>query len=651
MLLHGQEWNVLGLPAGTYYNVVVASDTAMYYASGHLHRQGADRKWRQLREVGDVGRLDAWGDTVVLLTSASCEMSTDAGVTWRTASVQGFNLIMPGTERVVKTGPATDTTIGLMICEPFKNVCVQTIIPKQNPSYDLYVCRGLAAVVYRRADSLWMSMLYMPTMDTTTWRREERRIASRPIDVVGADGLAYLQDTALVYIRTEGEDTLHIRRDMIRQYADYQVCRYVDGWVMRTMVQTDAQFYRSDDGVAWENVTGLMPQYYCWISGVQGNHIIVTTDAAGPIRMDAKTGVVSRDVLGLGHRAEMFTDGRYVVVYDHDKDHNLAILEDMPDGAQLLFDTVMTSMITGVYLIGDSVWVVADSVYSLDLVTRAWSNERFPMSINRYRSAGVSALPGGVGIYHEGAVYYRVHGDTSWQRIDTNRREYVEPEVFVGTDDGYMMIRSEGYDIDLEYLYALRFTMSGDLIGTRSLIGDGYSWGTLGQRGLRRVGNTYYLTINHRPGPYSTDHGSTWFTGIGAFELGCTPSALWGFDASNPSTCLAGFSTDLGTTWKIMSVPDFTPYRIDQLFCLDHHCYAMGEDGVMTIPRPTVGVQEEHTEQPTLLPGDRAVVYNALGEMVAALPVIDGVLAPYDLSILPMQPLWAVSGGVVVRVR
>jgi hypothetical protein len=357
------------------------------------------------------------------------------------------------------------------------------------------------------------------------------------------------------------------------------------------------------------------------------------------------------DVIGFGHRSEMFTDGRYVVAYDHERGHNLAIHEDTPDGARLLFDTVMTSEITSAYLIGDSVWVVADSIYTVDLATLAWTNTRFPIAFNRYWGAGVSALPNGVGILCERSVYYREYGSTVWQRIDTNRSEQAESEVFVGTDDGYMMIQSEGYDIDLVYLYAVRFTMSGELIGAKSFIGGGYSWGTLGRRGMRRLGGTCYFTINHRPDAYSADDGSSWYADIGRIVIGITPSALWSYRSNGAKDGIASFSDDLGATWSFMSVPNFTPYEIDQLFCLDHHCYAMGREGVMTTPRPTVSVQESSERPQPRLIGESAVVYNVLGEIVATLPIIDGVLAPYEMSMLPMQPLWAVAGGVAVRIR
>lgn len=650
LLMHGQEWDVLGLPRGTGYGMVVASDTAMYYPNGHLYRQGADRKWRQQREIGPIRDIEAWGDTVMLLTPSAFEMSVDAGVTWRTADAKSFTLIMPGTDRVVKFGRTTDTTIGVTMCEPFRETCVETILPKETTSYQTYVSEGMIAIYYKRADRQMLSVLYAPSLDTTTWRREEREITSIPINVIGG-AISYLQDTSVIYIWGGGEDTLHLRQSMITDVANYQLCRYDTGWILRTLIQTDTRLYRSEDGDHWSDVTELQERYYFWMSGVQGDELVFTNELAGPFRIDLNTGVVTRDVVGFGHRSEMFTDGRYVVVYDHERDRNLAILEDTPDGARLLFDTVLTSEITSAYLIGDSVWVVADSIYTVDLATLAWTNTRFPIAFNRYWGAGVSALPNGVGILCERSVYYREYGSTVWQRIDTNRSEHAVSEVFVGTDDGYMMIQSEGYDIDLEYLYAVRFTMSGELIGAKSLIGGDYSWGTWGQRGLRRVGDTYFFTINHRPGPHSTDVGSSWFEGSVAFDQGLTTSALWLYGSSHTGDGIAVFSDDLGATWSFMSVPNFTPYEIDQLFCLDHHCYAMGREGVMTTPRPTVSVQESSEKPQPRLVGESAVVYNVLGEAVATLPIIDGVLAPYEMSVLPMQPLWAVAGGVAIRIR
>ena len=50
-------------------------------------------------------------------------------------------------------------------------------------------------------------------------------------------------------------------------------------------------------------------------------------------------------------------------------------------------------------------------------------------------------------------------------------------------------------------------------------------------------------------------------------------------------------------------------------------------------------------------PSSLAIIYNALGEQVAILPVTNDAMAAFDLESLPMQPLWAVSGECVRRVR
>ena len=45
-------------------------------------------------------------------------------------------------------------------------------------------------------------------------------------------------------------------------------------------------------------------------------------------------------------------------------------------------------------------------------------------------------------------------------------------------------------------------------------------------------------------------------------------------------------------------------------------------------------------------------VYNSLGEHIATLPLTSrGTLAPSQMDALPLQPLWAVTGDCVKRVR
>lgn len=649
VFVNGQEWRVLGLPRGAASGMVVASDTVMYYPYGHLYRQGADRKWRQQREIGPIRDIEAWGDTVMLLTPSALEMSVDAGMTWRTADAESFNVIMPGTERVIKFSNTTKTTIGVTICEPFSGVCVETTMPRGTFSFQTYESNGLIGVYNGTGDVRMLSLLYMPSLDTTTWRREDRVITSMPIRTVGG-GITYFRDSSLIYIRSTGEDTLRLRGDMVRKNADYQLCRYAGGWVLRTVAVGDAQFFRSNDGDSWQDVTQLLPSYNCRMSGVQGNDIIITTDEAGPYRMDINTGVITMDVVGLGHRSEMFTDGRYVVVYDHERDRNLVILEDTPDGARLLFDTVLTSEITSAYLIGDSAWVVADSVYTIDLATGTWTNENFAMDPAQRGGTGVAALPSGIGIYHGRSVFYRQYSTSTWNRIDANQTMKADPEVFIGTDDGFMLITSESENYYSEYLHALRFTMSGEMIGMPSKIGDLFPDMTQGRRALRRMGSNYFFTTNHRAGFLSTDVGRTWLSLSAADDIAITPTALW-WNYTLAYDELTKFTNDLGASWKFVDMPEPSTYEIDQLFCLDHHCYAMGREGVMTTPRPTVSVQDSSESPQSRLVGESAVVYNGLGEIVATLPIIDGVLAPYEMSMLPMQPLWAVAGGVAIRIR
>ncbi len=66
-----------------------------------------------------------------------------------------------------------------------------------------------------------------------------------------------------------------------------------------------------------------------------------------------------------------------------------------------------------------------------------------------------------------------------------------------------------------------------------------------------------------------------------------------------------------------------------------------------------VSVDERLTAQRDCAwPGAIAIIYNVLGERIASLPVqANGHIAPSDLEALPMQPLWAVVGECVKRVR
>lgn len=650
MLLHGQEWNVLGLPAGTYGAISVASDTAMYTRSdGTLYRQGADRQWKRSSEHGWIADHCAWDDTVVVLSS-QYKLSTDAGVTWNTAVLSRDFRVMPHSTLAAKLSGFDGKTINVDICEPLENTCLSTTVAVEGNSTGWIVDRGLIAVWPAKLDTFRLSLLYVPELDSATWRREERIIRSTPTEVVGG-GMAYLDDTLLIVIAEDGDDTLQLSTDMLLGIANYQLCRSGAAWLLRTMTSENVQFFRSDSGREWQEVLPSVPQLNGSMQGVQANEVILLSFPIGPHRMNVTTGHVARDANGIGHRSEMFTDGRRVVLYGLQTSSELVILEDTPDVARTMIDTILFSTINGVYLIGDSAWVVTDSVFSVDLNTMKWSYEGYQTN---YQQAIVAALPGGIGLLHMARVLYRAYGTTEWIRIDTIQSPRFESDALIGTDDGYLVVYSEGYDIDLQRLYSLRFTLEGSLIGESGFIGDRYSWNTFGRRGLRRFGDVHYFTTSHSADAVSTDHGASWRRLDDWYEsglIGVTPTAIWKWYYQSGEHDIAMSSADHGERWSRFLIPDVAPYQVDQLFCLDHHCYAMGEDGVMTIPRPTVGVQEEHTEQPTLLPGDRAVVYNALGEMVAALPVIDGVLAPYDLSILPMQPLWAVSGGVVVRVR
>jgi hypothetical protein len=78
-------------------------------------------------------------------------------------------------------------------------------------------------------------------------------------------------------------------------------------------------------------------------------------------------------------------------------------------------------------------------------------------------------------------------------------------------------------------------------------------------------------------------------------------------------------------------------------------------DLFLTTQRTSVSVleegEQEHGPLPCVWSGAEALIYNALGEQVAVLPVQRNTLAPSDIEALPMQPLWGVVGDCVRRVR
>ena len=82
-----------------------------------------------------------------------------------------------------------------------------------------------------------------------------------------------------------------------------------------------------------------------------------------------------------------------------------------------------------------------------------------------------------------------------------------------------------------------------------------------------------------------------------------------------------------------------TPY-VD-LFLTTH----MTPVSVLEEPVPIQG------PRPCVWSGAEALIYNALGEQIAVLPVQRSTLAPSDIEALPMQPLWGVVGDCVKRVR
>ncbi len=646
-LVTGQGWDLIGLPKGKMGRHVIASDTVQVMSSeGLLYRQGADRTWRRMMDVPMYSTYGAWGDTIVALTPEYMR-TTDAGMTWERAELPRGYVVMPHSPYVVRVERSAVQGTDVTVCNPLHDRCVTKNLPDLDGYRSPILDDGVIALPLVDDESIHLTILTLPSMDTSEWQRDDRVVPRFLIEVPGG-GLAYRVDTTIVFVSKHGESTLHVRRDMMPSNNTYQVTRSQDWWLLMTRRAQVSTLYRSSNGKDWEAIATGTAIKDAQMFGVQGDDLVLSMPDVGPHRLTLSRSVISRDAFGLGHRGELFTDGRYVVSYDiRSRSGMLTILEDTPLGSRVVVDTLLSSMVSNVFLIGDSAWVVADSVYSVDLMTKVWSNEGFkPSSGESYSS--IAALPGGIGILHLGRIYFRPSGDTTWERIDTNRTKSISSDALIGTEDGYLVVESEGWNIDLEILHSVRYTMAGDLVGTPGFIGDQYYWLSAGRRSYRRFGDTYYFTIGHCVGPFSTDVGASWKS---TRQLGITPAALWWFDPIATRSETAEFSTNLGESWNRISIPDVAPYEIDQLFCLDHHCYAMGVDGMMTIPRPTVGVQEPSEKHQQRLEGESAVVCNVLGEVVATLPIMDGVLAPYEMSMLPMQPLWAVAGGVAIRIR
>lgn len=354
---------------------------------------------------------------------------------------------------------------------------------------------------------------------------------------------------------------------------------------------------------------------------------------------------------------QLVTNGRYLAVYpsgqfEQEMANHIVIVHDLPSGPEIVIDTIITGELRDVAFIGDTLWVVADSVFSIDPVTRRTTYEGFSKYV-RYTEVAVAALPGGIGIAVDFAVWYRAYGSTDWVILANVRWELTQ-HALLGTDDGFLLVSTvPDDDIMLYPFYAHRFTMDGTQLGDSVTIGTQFSRNDLAIRAhdLIRQGSAIYLTTFEGANVVSTDQGATWTTvssPLNSEECTPTPTALWW-----PKDSLMYFSDPLRQNIYAYAIPPIggsMDYR--QAVCLDHSCYTYTELGLSYIPRPVVSVAEDHTSRTTFdSTATTAQIINVLGEHVGTLPIINGLLAPFDPSQLPLQPLWAVSGDVVVRVR
>lgn len=355
---------------------------------------------------------------------------------------------------------------------------------------------------------------------------------------------------------------------------------------------------------------------------------------------------------GISRGGWMITNGQYIASYpfDSQEPNRIGLVLDAPNGPQVLIDTIFGGELRDVAFIGNTLWVVADSVFSIDPVTRTVAYEGFS-NYMKLTPVKISSLPGGIGIAVGFGVWFRADGSMNWEKI-ADVPAHLTEHALVGTDDGFLLVATEpADDMQLYPMYAVRFTMDGQRIGDSILIGDQFPRNELSEHGLVRQGANIYFTTYEGANAVSTDQGATWSivsSPLKRQSLTSTPSSLWW-----PADSLVYFSDPLSLQAHAYAIPPIGESGFHrQAFCLDHSCYTVTELGISYITRPTVGV-DENTDRPSPSTSNAttAQLINVLGELVGTLTVVDGQLAPFDPTTLPMQVLWAVWGEKVVRVR
>lgn len=661
MMISAQEWIPMGVLRGGSGEQAVASDDVQYMLLHRvLYRQDKDLIWREQSKLDDIGSMRAWGDTVVVI-GEQYYFSSDGGKQWSTAPIEKGWKIMPNSPFAAFVEGINDSLVRVSVKDPItgqlsSKVFPMTGQPRPWAHYDWFAERDRIVMLGEwRSSSIPRRSLIIqvPAIDSDQWIANQFESIDSPTAVIGG-GIMY-GDGAQAIIERQGHlDTIKYNTlaTEVSLFSGW-ICKAGDTWYHVHHVDSRSRkLYRYTEQKTWEIMDKVEIPLYSRPVGVQGDEIVFYAFYHGPYRYNVRKETIAVDNNGLSTPGTHFTNGRYVVTYDNNISSlsRIALVLDRPDEPQIVFDTVVKGNIRSAVLIGDVLWIAADSVYTYDPLTRTFTNEQFPAYTERER-AYVSELPGGVGIAvtlpedprQTRYVRYRAHGSSTWSilaKIPTDSKTH----SFVGTNDGYL-IASQVSDFSPRPHYAQRYNMSGERIGDSVIIGMNYGNYYPSLLDFTLMGDKIYYGYSDVVNAVSTDQGATWTEisdPLNDLYLIPTPAGVWW----KKDTALYFSSDDL------QSVQSFAIPRSYSAFCLDHHCYGNTGYGLSYIKRPAVGVDED-IDRPlaTSTNVTTAQLINVLGECIGTLPVVDGQLAPFDPTALPMQVLWAVWGERVVRVR
>ncbi len=660
-LAAAQEWKPTGVLKGAFGNQTIASDeTQFMLLAGVLYGQGPDRVWRERSKLNENGELRAWGDTIAVL-GERYHLSSDGGIQWSTAPIEKGWKIMPNSSLVAFVEKANDSLVRVSVKDPITGQLSSKNFPMTDQPtswghYEWFAERDRIVLKSRWESNsipLRSLVIQVPTIDSEGWIANEIESFGEPEAVIGG-GVLYGDGSHLIIEQHGQFDTINYN-NLAKQggFAGDWLFKVGDTWChIHEVSSLQSKLYRYTLQGTWEAVDQIEIPINGRIVGVQGEDLIFRAFNHGPYRIDLSHMTAAADNNGLASNGRVFTNGRYIVAYDSHISglSRIALLLDRPDKPHVVIDTVVKGNIRSAELISDVLWIAADSVYSYDPQTRSFTNEQFPEYSAKER-AYVSALPGGVGIAvtlpenprQVQDVRYRAHGSSTWSILSKLPNTW-PTHSFVGTIDGYL-IASQESSFSPTPRYAERYNMSGEKIGDSVNIGWNYTYPTTYDHDFIRMGDKIFYGIYDFVNAVSTDEGATWTEisdPLNDLYLTPTPEGVWW--AKDSSLC---FSSDIMQTVQTFRIPPAY-----SAFCLDHHCFGTTVYGLSYIKRPTVSVDEPPFQSLTaIFPGSTAQIINVLGESVGTLQVVDGLLAPFDPSQLPMQPLWAVSGNVVVRVR